>query len=310
MTESTVFENNPNVSVAAANGPPQRMTQPLISPTGECHFGVEVRGVDLADCTTSDLDWVRQVWSDSPLLLIRGQLLSEDALMEFSRFFGELEVVVRTDIHSRHNPEVALVSNLYLEDGSNIGGLGTYELRWHSDQSYRTRPATGAIFFALEIPPEGGNTRWIDMVQAWATLDPQVQDKLSGRHGLFAYQMYNTDITDEPGSNDIRARTPDAIHPLVLTHPRNGQKSLYFDPSQTYALEGLEPAESDELIEHLSAHVSQPQFIQEHKWKMGDVMFWDNSRLLHSRNAFNPLHPRLAKRTTVFLDSKWFPVPA
>jgi len=165
---------------------------------------VEARGINLAERDGDDLQWLRQVWSDSPLLLIRGQLLSEDSLMAFSRFFGELETVVRTDIHSRHNPEVALVSNLYLEDGSNIGGLGTYELRWHSDQSYRTRPATGAIFFALEIPPEGGNTRWIDMVQAWSTLDSDIRRRLEGRNGLFAYQMYDTDITDEPGTQQIR----------------------------------------------------------------------------------------------------------
>ncbi|MFK7955403.1 MAG: TauD/TfdA dioxygenase family protein [Lysobacterales bacterium] len=289
---------------------PQRITQPLVSPRGECHFGLEAMGVALSDPDLNDLQWLRQVWSDSPLMLVRNQLLSEQSLMEFSRFFGDLETVVRTDIHSRHNPEVALVSNLYLEDGSNIGGLGTYELRWHSDQSYRTRPATGAIFFALEIPPEGGNTRWIDMVQAWNTLDADMQRKVEGRHGLFAYQMYDTDITDEPGSQQIRERTPDARHPMVLTHPRNGQKSLYFDPSQTYAIDGLESDESAALVAHLSAHVEQPSFIQEHQWKMGDVMFWDNSRLLHSRCAFDPLHPRLAKRTTVFLDADWFPVPA
>ncbi len=305
--------NLPNTSYPGegeSNPPPRRITQPLVSPNGECHFGLEAKGIELSSVAINDLEWLRQVWSDSPLMLVRDQLLSEYSLMDFSRFFGELETVVRTDIHSRHNPEVALVSNLYLEDGSNIGGLGTYELRWHSDQSYRTRPATGAIFFALEIPPEGGNTRWIDMVQAWSTLDAKTRRLLEGCHGLFAYQMYDTDITDEPGSQQIRERTPDARHPMVLTHPRNGQKSLYFDPSQTYAIDGLDDDQSADLIAHLSAHVEQPAFIQEHQWKMGDVMFWDNSRLLHSRNAFDPLHPRLAKRTTVFLDADWFPVPA
>ncbi|MEM7704164.1 MAG: TauD/TfdA family dioxygenase [Pseudomonadota bacterium] len=297
-------------SLGVAASPESKSTRPMVSPVGDCHFGVEVTGVDLRDLTTEDLGWVRQVWSDNPLLLVRRQLLTEDNLMDFSRFFGDLEVVVRKDIHSRHNPEIALVSNLYLEDGSNIGGLGTYELRWHSDQSYRTRPATGAVFYALEIPPEGGNTRWIDMVQAWATLDPEIQRVLEGRMGQFAYQMYNTDITAEPDAKDIRARTPDAEHPLVLTHPKNGQRSLYFDPSQTYAIAGLPHDESDELVRHLSEHVVDPRFIQEHQWHIGDVMLWDNSRLLHSRCAFDPLHPRLAKRTTVFLEPDWFPVPA
>ena len=150
MNLSSATDNGLAGTASAAGS---RATQPLVAPSGDCHFGVEVLGVDLTDLGTGDLEWIRQVWSDNPLLLIRWQLLTEHDLMDFSRFFGELEVVVRKDIHSRHNPEIALVSNLYLEDGSNIGGLGTYELRWHSDQSYRTRPATGAVFYALEIPP-------------------------------------------------------------------------------------------------------------------------------------------------------------
>ncbi|MEM9533972.1 MAG: TauD/TfdA family dioxygenase, partial [Pseudomonadota bacterium] len=275
------------------------LLRPMVAPGGAQNFGVELDGIDLRQLDDAVLQAVRHCWSENPLVLLRDQLVDENCLMDFSRHFGELEVVVRKDIHSRHHPEVALVSNLYLEDGSNIGGLGTYELRWHSDQSYRVRPATGAVFYALEIPPEGGNTRWINMVAAWAALTADVKAALIDRRGLFAYQMYNTDITDADGSQQIRELTPDAVHPLALRHPRSGEVSLYFDPTQTFGIEGLGKAESDELVAHLVQHVEQPQFIQEHAWRLGDVMLWDNARLLHSRRSFDPLHPRLAKRTTI-----------
>jgi taurine dioxygenase len=291
-------------------GAPSLDIEPLCHADGQHRFGVEIRGVDIRDADADVLNAIADLWSRQPLVLLRDQLPSEAELMRFSRTFGELEVVVRKDIHSPYHPEVAFVSNLYLENGTNIGGLGNYELRWHTDQSYRERPATGAVFHAIEVPPRGGDTRWINTVLAWQALDEPTRRLLDGRTGSFAYAMYDTDITEDPEVKSIRRRTPDASHPLVLTHPISGERSLYFDPTQTFAIEGLAPDESDALVERLREHVLQPQFQQVHHWRMGDVMLWDNARLLHSRDAFDNRLPRLAKRTTVFLRPDLFPLPA
>lgn len=285
-------------------------TRPLVNPDGSSRFGVEVTGLDLTALDEVSRDALAALWSDEPLVLLRGQLLDEASLMALSSHFGALEVVVRKDIHSPYHPEIAFVSNLYLEDGTNIGGLGNYELRWHTDQSYRVRPATGAIFFAVEVPPEGGNTRWLNTVMAFEALPPDVKSEIEGRRGCFAYQMYNTDIQEAGAVSDIRDRTPDALHPLVLRHPVSGEKSLYFDPTQTFAIEGLPPDRSDELVAFLSDHIVDPAWMQEHVWRMGDVMLWDNARLLHSRREFDMRYPRLAKRTTIFLRGDLFPLPA
>ncbi len=284
--------------------------RPLRDSAGHPTFGVEVGGVDLRDADDQLLELLASIWSDHPLVLIRDQLLDEQTLMRISTTFGELEQVVRKDIHSPYHPEVALVSNLYLEDGTNLGGLGSYELRWHTDQSYRVRPATGAAFYAIEVPPSGGDTHWINTALAYEALDPQTRALIDGRQGLFAYAMYDTDITEEPAVRTIRDRTPDARHPLVLTHPINGRQSLYFDPTQTYAIEGLDEETSTALVAQLSAHLMQPQLRHSHHWRMGDLMLWDNARLLHSREAFDQRLPRLAKRTTIFLRPDLFPVPA
>ncbi len=288
----------------------QLSQQPLTGADGKHSFGIELSGIDLSRPDDALLGQLAQLWSEQPLVLIRDQLLNEQSLMQLSEHFGELEAVVRKDIHSASNPEVALISNLYREDGSNIGGLGNDELRWHTDQSYRERPATGAIFFAIEIPPSGGNTRWINTQMAYDALPQNVQERIENAYGLFAYAMYSTDITSQSESRSIRQLTPDARHPLVLRHPVSGRRSLYFDPTQTYDIDGMEPAQATQLIQQLTAHLQQPQFMQTHQWRMGDVMMWDNARLLHSREAFDPRFPRLAKRTTIFLRQELFPVPA
>ncbi len=285
-------------------------TVPLPGADGRQGFGIEIRGVDLRTADAAQLEAIAQQWSAVPLVLLRDQLVDEAGLMRASRAFGELEQVVRRDIHSPYHPEVAFVSNLFLEDGTNIGGLGSYELRWHTDQSYRERPATGAVFHAIEVPPQGGDTRWINTQLAFEALDAETKAIVDGRHGLFAYVMYDTDITEEPDVRSLRGRTPDARHPLVLTHPVSGERSLYFDPTQTFAIEGLPADESDAVCRHLSEHLLAPRFRHVHHWRMGDVMLWDNARLLHSREAFDQRLPRLAKRTTIFLRRDLFPVPA
>jgi taurine dioxygenase len=272
-------------------------------------FGVEVTGVDLTRLDEATHREILRLWQETPLVLIRRQLLSESDLINFSRPFGKLEIIVRKDILSRHNPEVAIVSNLKDESGTPLGGLGSYDLRWHTDQSYRTKPATGAIFYAIEVPPTGGDTSWSNTELAFEALPETLRGELAGYRGQFAYKMYDTDVHADPDVKEIRAQTPDAVHPMVLTHPVRGTRSLYLDPTQTYAIEGLPAERGDALLRELKAHAVRAEFTHTHQWRMGDVMMWDNSRLLHRRDPFDARMPRFMKRTTVFLDPKLFPVP-
>ena len=105
-------------------------------------FGVEVTNVDLADFDTNTFDAIYELWRNEPLVLFRRQCINERELVEFSRGFGELDILVRDDLLSKENPEVIYVTNLKREDGSPLGGLGSYELNWHHDQIYRQRPPT------------------------------------------------------------------------------------------------------------------------------------------------------------------------
>lgn len=273
------------------------------------NFCLEILNVDLARVDEQTCTAIRETWQRNPLLQLRRQSLTESELVAFSRRFGELEVIVRKDILSRRHPEIAYISNLRDESGRAIGGLGSYDLRWHTDQSYRTKPATGAVFLAVEMPEDAGDTWWANTEMAYARLPPETQAQVEGLEGMFKYVLYEGDITDEPEVQDLRGLTPDAIHPMVLTNPATGKKSLYIDITQTYGIVGMEPERGEALLKELKAHLSREEFIYKHNWRVGDVMMWDNSRLQHRRDPYDAALPRLAKRTTIFLPPDQFPVP-
>ena len=257
-------------------------TRPL-----EANFGLEVLDLELATLDDEAGDALRELWQGNPLLLLRRQLLSEIELVDFSARFGKLEIIVRKDIHSVHHPEVVIVSNLRNEAGESIGGLGSYDLRWHTDQSYREKPATGAIFLAVEVPEQGGDTWWANTELAYDALPAGMRDELDHLEGMFKYILYEGDVKDDPKVKDIRELTPDAVHPMVLCHPVTGRKSLYLDVTQTYGIVDMEPARGEALLKELRAHVCRDEFCYRHSWRAGDVMMWDNSRLQHRRDPFD-----------------------
>src|SRR6267154_6791677 len=133
------------------------------------------------------VDRLRALWARHPVLVIRRQALSERELAEFSAHFGPLERVVRTEWASPVVPEVGLISNLKDGQARPIGGLGDGEIQWHSDQSYMMNPATGAMLYALELPPEGGATSWMDLCAAYAGLPDRLKRAVEGKRAIFSY---------------------------------------------------------------------------------------------------------------------------
>lgn len=279
-------------------------TRPL-TPT----FGLEILDVDLRQPTDNMIAEIDALWVKHPVLLLRNQLLDEVQQIAFSKRFGEINIHVRTDIRSRSHPEVVMVSNLRLENGDNIGALASGEAKWHTDSCYKSKPDTGSILYALEVPEDGGKTAWANLQLAYEALPDATKTKLEGKRGEYAYNIFNVDITKDNDIKDIRTITPDVKHPMVLKQPVSERKGLYFDPLQTYGIEDMDVSESRPLLDELTAHITQPNFIFEHRWRRGDIVLWDNCRVLHRREPFDPTVPRLMKRTTIFLPPERYPVP-
>jgi taurine dioxygenase len=284
-------------------------------------FGLEALDVDLATADGATVDAVRELWRRDPLVLFRRQSLTDRELLAFSRNFGKLDVNIGGHAPNEFNPELLYVSNLVRQDGALVGGLGSNELLWHTDQIYRDTPASGSIFYGAEMPESAGRTSWCNMALAYESLPDNLRDGVDGRRAVCRYGTPNPLSTFMAGNENmtfrrdaksavdiaaIEARTPAVTHDLVLENASNGQRALYLSPNHTEAIEGLNEAEGRELIDAVLAHVLRDDFIYTHDWRNGDVMLWDNARLLHRREEFDA---RLAKRTTIYMQPEYFAVP-
>jgi taurine dioxygenase len=278
-------------------------------------FGLEVLDVDLADVDAPTFDAIYQLWQHEPLLVFRRQSLTEPEHLAFSRRFGDLDLIVRDDMHSPLNPEVIYITSLMRPDGTPLGGLGSYEVRWHHDQVYRQRPASGSIFYAVEMPEDGGRTSFCNTQLAYETLPETLRAQVDGKAATCKYgnkpsASFQRDFTDDPKRiQTLDNRTPPATHDIVLENPATGKRSLYIDPDKTQTIGDMNADDSQALIEKLRDHILQDKFIYTHSSRNGDVIMWDNARLWHRREAFDETLPRLAKRTTIFLRPEDFAVP-
>lgn len=257
------------------------------------------------------VDELRALWADYPVLVFRRQALSEDELADFSARFGPLERTVRTDWASPVRPEVGLISNLKDAQAKPIGGLGDGEIQWHSDQSYMLNPATGAMLYALELPPEGGATSWVDLSAAYAGLPERLKRAVEGKRAIFSYvkRLSGYQGVDRVISEEAKRKTPPILHPLVHTHPITGRKALYLDSTTTVGIDGMNEASGAALLEEIYEFATRPEFTYSHHWQIGDALLWDNGFTMHRREPFDPLARRLMKRTTIFLSHESHIVP-
>lgn len=271
-------------------------------------FAREVLGVRLweqPDAAT--VEAIRAAWNEAGVLVFRRQALSERELLGFSAAFGVPERIVRSDWASPACPEVTNISNLKDAEGRAIGGLGAGELAWHTDQSYMTEPATGALLYAVELPAEGGATCWANLRLAWAALPDALKRRIVGLSAVYSYARRQAGYQQDDRNAALKPQTPDVLHPLVSRHP--GGEALYLDPSTMTGIGGLPAADGEALLAELAAFATQDRFVYRHEWRPGDVVMWDNGVTLHRREWFDPAARRLLKRTTLALPRDRHIVP-
>lgn len=279
-------------------------TQPL-----HHRFGIQVHDIDLCTLDDNTFDAIFRAWQTHPLVLFRRQVMTERDLVGFARYFGSLHVPDQASPASPRLEGVMYVSNLKTENGERLGGLGSAELDWHTDQSYREIPATGSIFHAIEMPHGIGKIQWCNTQLAYDALSAELQTRIASLQALSRFNAYEREKISDEEKRRLRDHHPPVSHPLVLTHPVSGKKCLYLDISTAYAVKGMDGARGRSLLDELAAVMTRAEFIYTHQWYPGDVMMWDNARLCHRRDAFDECYPRLAKRVSVFLDRTAFPCP-
>jgi len=271
-------------------------------------LAAEVSGLDLAKPLGDNVfGAVRQAWLDAGgLLVIRGQKLTPEQHIAFSRHFGPLfgapgqpplQDTVSRYLHPEH-PQIYRVSNK-VEGGLPMGRAraGTY---WHSDVSFRERPAAASILHAVEIPSVGGDTLFADMAQAYAALSETMKAMLKPLRAVHDFAVAAATQYAKPivVEKDFEGANR-SVHPVVRTHAETSRRSLYVNPGFTSHLEGFADDESRAILDYLYVHATRPEFVYRHRWQRGDVMIWDNRSLMHYAVADYGDEPRYMERTTV-----------
>ena len=262
-----------------------------IIPTGGA-LGAEVWGLDLRYPLSAEIvSDLRAAFLDRCVLLFRDQQISEEDQVRFSRYFGHPVPHVREQ-PDRPIKEIFIISNVG-ENGRPIGALGYEEINFHSDLSYLHKPGSISILYAVEVPATGGDTMWANCYAAYEALDEGLKKQAAGLKAVHRHPR--------PQQNPLAP----ASHAVIRTHPETGRKVLYVNPDFTKYIEGVSEEESRELLDRLLAHATQPRFIWTHRWRVGDLVMWDNRCTMHRRESFDNSQRRIMKRTQMFGDEPY-----
>jgi len=269
-------------------------------------FG-EVEGVDLARPVTPDLfAEIEAAFNEHAILLFRGQTITDAEQVGFSANFGP--VFTATKYHwqnenRRLRGEMADISNID-HDGALLAPDDARRLHnranqlWHTDNTFKHVPARCSLLSARAIPAEGGDTEFADMRAAWDMLDPgtqaQIKDLVTEHSRIFSKGALGIRFTEK----ELRDFAP-VRQPLVRTHPRTARHSLFLS-SHAGRIVGWPLPEALMLLRELTEHATQREFVYRHKWRVGDLVMWDNRVTMHRGRPYEDMkYPRDLRRTTL-----------
>jgi len=282
-------------------------------------LGHEIEGVDVTDLTDEDFAAIENAYDRYGVIVIRNQRLTPAEQVAFSKRFGGLDKYILDRYNLPSEPDIFVVSNV-IEDGKPIGlvDAGRY---WHSDMWAVPRPPRGSMLYALEVPhaDDGtplGDTCFASTAAAYDGLPADLRAKIEGRRALYSTQRLvefrqRTAVVDpkagqlskeeQDGYAERTARmTPEIEHDLVRVHPRTGRKCIYYSEGAISHIVGMTPEESAPILEALRQHVLKPEYVYRHRWRVGDIVMWDNCSCIHKAIAdFALPQRRRMHRTTL-----------
>jgi taurine dioxygenase len=271
-------------------------------------LGAEVRGIDLSRPVDSDsVAVLRAAYEEHSVLLFRDQELTPEQHIDLSRCFGKLEIHVLGQWRHPEYPEILIVSNVKDKDRHvGVPHAGRY---WHTDLSYMVAPSRGSLLYAIEIPEQNGralgDTRFTSTVAAYEALPEETKDRVADLSATFSLAHHRSKLMADGASEDRltadqEAKVPVAVHRIVQEHPVTGRKCLFVNEGHTVEILGLPEKEGRELLDMLCRHATSPEFLYLHRWRVGDLLMWDNVATQHIAE-FNYALPqrRYLHRTTL-----------
>jgi alpha-ketoglutarate-dependent 2,4-dichlorophenoxyacetate dioxygenase len=270
-------------------------------------FVGEVRGIDLREpVDTSTVKAIVEASDRYAVLVFPDQTIDDEQQLAFSERLGPLETTIkklRPGHKLRLNQRVSDLSNLdpngrvlEKDDRNRMYGLG--DRLWHTDSSFKAVPAKYSLLSARQIPAAGGETQFADLRAAYDALPDTTKVQLEGlvaEHSII-YSRSTIGFTDF--SDEEREGLPPVPQRLVRTHPGSKRKTLYL-ASHAMAIRGMPVPEARLLLRDLIEHATQPQFVYTHRWRVGDLVMWDDRCTMHRALPYDPTQARDMHRTTV-----------
>ncbi|MGY9004078.1 MAG: TauD/TfdA dioxygenase family protein [Rhodospirillales bacterium] len=299
-------------AVVVPPGRPNTLDAFEVVPTGRA-VGAEIRGVDLAKPISEELaEAIRQAWADHLVVLFRDQKLETDNYIDAAQIFGKTQVAAnkkyyddakKKSLYNIMGEDISILCNLG-PDGKPVeknDGLGSLEVIWHSDNSYIERPPAGSTLYSLVIPNDNsGQTSFNNQYLAYDELPEDLRKAIDGKQAKHDATRNSANVL-RPGVTEPTCpeEVPGPFHPMVRIHPVTGKKALYLGRRRTWPSQYIEgmPNDSEDLLDRLWAHATQPKYAWTHEWQVGDFLVWDNQCAMHRREVVNSALPRVMWRS-------------
>lgn len=266
-------------------------------------IGAEVRGLDLTKpVSDADKSAFKNAFEKHVVLVVRGQDLADADQVRAGDLLGKVFIRTRPKVGDLSTQGGAwdtpfmYVTNI-VENGKPLGSFGDGEMWFHHDTSYYEEPHRATMLYAQKLTTWGGETCFANQYAAYEKVPKALRDKLEGRKVLQVHDYKRRERLDLDKVDLSKVRNH--WQPIFITHPATGRKSLYVSRLMSAQIEGLPKAESEEILAQLFDISEDPAIVYEHKWKLGDLVVWDNWCSIHMRKDFPREEPRLMRRLTI-----------
>ncbi|MDJ0461925.1 TauD/TfdA family dioxygenase [Streptomyces sp. H27-C3] len=257
-------------------------------------FVAEISGTPRDLLTERGGHYLQKALAAHAVLVIRGLELDPAEHLGLTRFLGQPETV--TDLLNQHadSDDILVVDNS--REAPVVGNQC-----WHSDRSFLTRPTRHTLLRATVVPDRGGDTLFADMTGAYAQAPPSWRESLCTAAGVHTYDriaLLRSVIHRRPVESGYAEKFPAVRHPLVRVHPESGAPAFYLNELCLTDIEALDGALIGIPVEKLNAYATEERFVYRHRWQAGDLLIWDNARVMHRADVLPPGLPRVLHRTT------------
>jgi taurine dioxygenase len=263
------------------------------------NFAAEISGIDLSTpVSAAEKQSLNDLLAQYAVLVFRDQSLTPPQFMSAAEIFGDL---MDQQLKKYVLPDYPMVGCNSTDDLPRKNGkLQVRGENYHTDHSNERCPPKATTLHALQIPPTGGDTQFVDVRQAYDDLSATKKETLKGLRSLHVHQSSRSPRELTKLSPEDFAKIPTALQPLVIRHPGNGRPALYLNTGRMEGIEGMAPEAGFALIEDLYQHATHARYEYRHQWRKGDMVIWDNQAVMHQANAdYDPEQKRFLYRLMI-----------